>query len=97
LTRGEFEFKFQFQREQMIVCICRRVSDKTIRAAIQDGAQSVQEIALATRAGTGCGCCQPYIAEMIQEACAGTCADCPRKRSTVVSSPYQALVGESAA
>ena len=81
----------------MVVCICRRVSDKTIRATIKEGASTVDEVALACRAGTGCGACRPQIADMIHESsCSGSCADCPGKR-VAVTSPYLALAGESAA
>jgi bacterioferritin-associated ferredoxin len=46
----------------MIVCVCRRVSDRGIDAAILAGARDVDAIARATGAGTDCGCCQPELA-----------------------------------
>ena len=76
----------------MIVCICRRVSDLSIRTAIDAGARTVEEVGSATRAGTGCGCCQEQISAMIHERsaggrCGGNCKDCPRERTAIVS-PY---------
>jgi bacterioferritin-associated ferredoxin len=41
----------------MIVCVCRGVSDRAIRAAVAGGAKSIDEIADACRAGDGCGAC----------------------------------------
>ncbi len=76
----------------MIVCICRRVSDKSIRAAIDGGAQCLDDVKAACRAGTGCGACHPVIEEMLAEQ-----ADCPRLHLKVVS-PYlqTAHAGETA-
>ena len=79
----------------MIVCLCRRVSDRTIRAAIADGASNVQEVGAACRAGTGCGACHETIEDMLHEHQAaerahsgrGGCEDCPRLRVPVLS-PY---------
>jgi bacterioferritin-associated ferredoxin len=92
LDSAGFESKYQIQK-QMIVCICRRVSENTVRACIADGAQSVAEVGRACRAGTGCGGCHEYIQELIAEQQ----PDCPRVRLKVVS-PYlqTALAGENA-
>jgi bacterioferritin-associated ferredoxin len=49
----------------MIVCLCRRVSDRTIRAAIRDGAQTEEQVAEMCGAGTCCGGCVPTISELI--------------------------------
>lgn len=51
----------------MYVCICRRVSDKTIRQCIRDGAETVAEVGRACRAGTDCGNCQDMIDDLIDE------------------------------
>jgi bacterioferritin-associated ferredoxin len=64
----------------MIVCICRAVSDRTIRAARAEGAQTVEAIAVATGAGTGCGCCRGTIAKILAEPCRPVpCAGCPAR------------------
>ena len=83
----------------MIVCICKVVSDRTIRQAITNGAHSVESVTLATRAGSCCGACRPQIAEMVQaivtEHCTGSCGDCPRAKIEVASA-YLTPVGEAA-
>ena len=51
----------------MIVCLCRRVSDRTIRAAIREGAETEERIAEMCGAGTCCGGCVPTISELIDD------------------------------
>ncbi|MGN6423723.1 MAG: (2Fe-2S)-binding protein, partial [Asticcacaulis sp.] len=41
-----------------IICACRSVGEKTITAAIADGALTVEAIGEATTAGTACGSCK---------------------------------------
>jgi bacterioferritin-associated ferredoxin len=70
----------------VIVCLCRRVSDRTIAAAIEAGARTLKEISLATGAGTGCGCCLGDIEARLEAVgaprCSSTpCAGCPRARA----------------
>jgi bacterioferritin-associated ferredoxin len=43
----------------MIVCICKAVSDRHIRAAVKDGATRLQEVSRQTGLGTCCGKCLP--------------------------------------
>ena len=77
----------------MIVCICRRVSDRTVRAVIADGATTPGEVAAACGAGSGCGACCEQICEMIDERRVGE--HCSR-RGLKVLSPYLAPAGEPA-
>ena len=60
----------------MIVCHCNRVSDRTIRAVVRDGASSRAEVAMACRAGRSCGGCVGTIDKIInienQSDCAAT-------------------------
>ena len=51
----------------MYVCICRRVTDKTIRQCAREGACTVDEVGNMCRAGTDCGNCQDMIEDLIQE------------------------------
>jgi bacterioferritin-associated ferredoxin len=92
-------FKFR-NGPLMIVCICKVVSDRTIRQAVHDGARSVEAVTLATRAGSCCGSCRPQIAEMVQaiaaEGCTAPCSDCPRAKIEVASPAYLDPVGEAA-
>lgn len=65
----------------MIVCHCRVVSAAKIKAAIADGAVSVDCVARRTEAGTECGGCREELHSMLSRAgveCAAGCDDCPR-------------------
>lgn len=48
-----------------LVCNCHKVTDATIAAAIADGADSVEAIGEATRAGTGCGSCRTELCQLL--------------------------------
>jgi bacterioferritin-associated ferredoxin len=76
--------KVVFKFKKMIVCICRRVSDRQIQHAIDDGARSVEEVGAACRAGTGCGSCHEAIADMIATRSDPGC----ERRHLPVLSPY---------
>lgn len=49
----------------MIVCHCEVVSDRCIRAAVADGAVSVDDVGRRCLAGTNCGGCQGTIATLL--------------------------------
>lgn len=51
----------------MIVCCCRAVSDRAIRAARDRGAGTLEAIGAATGAGTCCGACHGSIARILDE------------------------------
>jgi nitrite reductase (NADH) large subunit len=53
------------QSGERMICNCHRVSDATLRAAIEQGADSVAALSAATRAGTGCGSCKPELAQLV--------------------------------
>jgi bacterioferritin-associated ferredoxin len=53
----------------VFACICRAVTDDQVMAAIDRGATTVEAVADATRAGTGCGCCRVHIEDLIDERC----------------------------
>jgi assimilatory nitrate reductase catalytic subunit len=48
-----------------VVCACFQVGRKRIEGAVAEGARSVAEIGLATRAGTNCGSCVPELARLV--------------------------------
>ena len=50
----------------MLVCLCKGVSDKKVRAVIADGAQTTEAIGQACGAGTGCGACVPMLEGMLE-------------------------------
>jgi bacterioferritin-associated ferredoxin len=43
----------------MIVCVCKAVSDRHIRAAVKDGASCMRDLTRELRVGTCCGKCLP--------------------------------------
>jgi bacterioferritin-associated ferredoxin len=51
----------------MIVCHCHRVSDRTIRAAIEAGAGTAEAVADVCGAGSCCGGCVPTVTELLEE------------------------------
>lgn len=50
----------------MYVCICARVRECEVRAAVRDGARCEEAVGEACGAGTGCGSCLPRIDEIIE-------------------------------
>jgi bacterioferritin-associated ferredoxin len=58
----------------MIVCSCRAVSDREIRAAAEAG-RPLREIVQATGATTDCGCCHDTVERIV--AAARPCRDVP--------------------
>ncbi len=69
----------------MIVCVCRAISDRAVRAARAAGARTVEAIAAATGAGTLCGCCRDEMARIIAQPCkADPCPGCPRAATGAV-------------
>ncbi|MGC1496696.1 MAG: molybdopterin-dependent oxidoreductase [Sulfitobacter sp.] len=50
-----------------VVCACFNVGQNTLRAAIGEGAQSVQALGEMTCAGTNCGSCKPELARLVAQ------------------------------
>jgi nitrite reductase (NADH) large subunit len=50
---------------ERLVCNCHKVTDRTLGDAIANGADSVEALGAATRAGTGCGSCKTELAQLI--------------------------------
>jgi bacterioferritin-associated ferredoxin len=44
----------------MIVCVCKAVSDRHIRSAVESGASCMKELSVRTGLGTCCGKCVPH-------------------------------------
>jgi bacterioferritin-associated ferredoxin len=51
----------------MYVCICARVRECELRAAVRDGARSEETVGEVCGAGTGCGSCLDRICDLIDE------------------------------
>ena len=52
----------------VLVCHCRVISDRAVRAAASAGATSVHEVAAVCGAGGECGGCHPTIEALLAEA-----------------------------
>jgi bacterioferritin-associated ferredoxin len=52
----------------MIVCLCRGVSDRTVRAVIADGAASVEQVERGCGAGGDCGACAALLETLVERA-----------------------------
>jgi len=51
----------------MFVCLCKRITDSQIRAAVQDGANSIGELRSALGVASQCGKCESLTGEIITE------------------------------
>jgi len=51
----------------MIVCLCKAVSERTLRAAIRAGARTIADLAEATTASTDCGTCAEHLEELLAD------------------------------
>jgi len=51
----------------MIICICKRVSDREIRRLVDEGATSLADIRRETELGTQCGKCACEARRMVRE------------------------------
>ncbi len=49
----------------MYVCLCRGVSDRTIRRLVREGARCPAEVASRCGAGTACGSCVSDVAALV--------------------------------
>lgn len=61
----------------MIVCLCRRVSDRDIAFAVSDGCDSFDDLQTDLGVGTACGCCEDCAKQTFDQqrrAHAGVCA-----------------------
>ncbi len=56
----------------MIICVCKAVSDRHIRAAVTEGATSLRALTRGLGVGTCCGKCLPE-AKAVLSACVAQC------------------------
>jgi bacterioferritin-associated ferredoxin len=61
----------------VIVCVCRRVSDRDIRRAVQEGASSFDELQRELGVATVCGRCRECAQDTLDRACGTACASIP--------------------
>lgn len=67
----------------MIVCICNSVNSKTIKSAIDDGANSLNAIRSCTGAASSCGKCQFKVARLL--------SDSQKANAAVVPQAYEVM------
>ena len=51
--------RIRVHNSAMIVCVCKAVSERHIKAAVKDGATSLRDLARELGVGTCCGKCLP--------------------------------------
>jgi bacterioferritin-associated ferredoxin len=56
----------------MIVCVCKSVSDRHIRGAIQEGLESFEELQFELGVSLCCGKCEGHVRAVLEES--GVCA-----------------------
>jgi bacterioferritin-associated ferredoxin len=64
----------------MYVCICRAVTEREVKSAIDQGAKTVQAVTRSCCAGDDCGACRVVIEDLIEDrwgAPAGTAVKLP--------------------
>jgi bacterioferritin-associated ferredoxin len=49
----------------MIVCVCKAVSDRTIRACVKAGASTRDELEMELGVGLNCGACKTTVARIL--------------------------------
>jgi bacterioferritin-associated ferredoxin len=59
----------------MYACLCRAVTEKSVREVVAAGASTVSEVRATCGAGTGCGGCLPSLRRLLRE-CRGVASDC---------------------
>jgi bacterioferritin-associated ferredoxin len=57
----------------VLVCHCKVVYERDVRAAIEAGARDEFDVADMCGAGTGCGSCVSSVTRILEEHCAPTC------------------------
>ena len=51
--------------EDGVVCVCKQVTERRIRKAVQQGRRRFVSVKQATEAGSSCGMCQPIVQDII--------------------------------
>ncbi len=54
----------------MYVCLCKGVSDKTIKRAVNNGVSSMRELRQQFGVGAQCGCCTQCAKDVLKDAIA---------------------------
>lgn len=49
----------------MYVCLCHDIKDRQIATALHQGVDTLDKLKAALGVATCCGCCEPFVAEMV--------------------------------
>ncbi|MEA2686483.1 MAG: bacterioferritin-associated ferredoxin [Actinomycetota bacterium] len=60
----------------MYACLCRAVTDRTVREVVLAGASTVSEVRATCGAGTGCGGCLPSLRRLLRECLGADAVRC---------------------
>jgi bacterioferritin-associated ferredoxin len=69
----------------MIVCQCRRITDRDVNAALERGAEDLVDLATACGAGTDCRGCHPTLEAMLEARRVAVPPKGDRRRLAVVA------------
>lgn len=58
--------------DEDLICVCMTVTRGEIRAAVQNGASTIQELKSTLFCCTGCGTCEPKVRALLEEELAKT-------------------------
>ncbi len=61
------ELKKKEADEQGVLCLCKQVTERKIRKVVREGRRRFVSVKQATEAGSGCGLCQPFVEDVIQD------------------------------
>ncbi len=61
------EKKAEQAKEDGVVCVCKQVTERKIRKAVQSGRRRFISVKQATEAGSSCGLCQPIVEDIIED------------------------------
>ncbi|MBU1020520.1 MAG: (2Fe-2S)-binding protein, partial [Firmicutes bacterium] len=50
-----------------VICVCKQVSERKIRKAVREGNRKFIAVKQATEAASGCGLCQPFVEDIIND------------------------------
>jgi bacterioferritin-associated ferredoxin len=51
----------------MFVCVCNGITEHQVRAAIGDGARTLDELSARLGVAAGCGCCASFASDLIAQ------------------------------
>jgi bacterioferritin-associated ferredoxin len=51
----------------MYVCLCKGVSERTVKSCIREGARTLKQVGMACGAGTDCGACRGVLRDLLEE------------------------------